>query len=53
MKKYNKKRMSATFIVLSLILCVSIGYAVLTTALKINSKMSLGAASFDIHFDNL
>ena len=52
MKKHNK-RGKITLVILVLILAISIGYAALTTVLKINSNISLGKAAFAIHFDNV
>ena len=53
MSKKRNKRIKITLIVLITVLFVSIGYAALTTVLKINSNISLGKASFAIHFDNV
>ena len=53
MFKYKKRNMNKTFILLLLVLGISIGYAALTTVLKINSDISLGRVTFAIHFDNV
>ena len=49
----KNKRSKFTLIILILLITISIGYAALTTVLKINSNIALGKASFDIHFDNV
>ena len=53
MKNETNKRTKYTFIVLMLVLAISIGYAALTTVLKINSSISVTKAEFLIHFDNV
>ena len=45
--------MSITLAILTLVLVISIGYAALTTVLKINSAIGVGKVSFAIHFDNV
>lgn len=50
---HNKKNNKIVLIALVLILCISIGYAFLSTVLKINSSLSLNKIAFDIHFDNV
>ena len=50
---HNKKNNKIVLIILILILCISIGYAFLSTVLKINSNLSLNKILFDIHFDNV
>ena len=49
----KNKRNKITFLILGLLLFISIGYATLSTILKINSTIGVGKASFDIHFDNV
>ena len=51
MKKKNTK--NKVFLVLALILCITVGYAALTTTLNINGNSEIKNAKWDIHFDNL
>ena len=53
MKKYKRNRMSITLVILAFVLVISIGYAALTTALKINGHVLIGETTFNIHFDNV
>ncbi len=50
MKNKNKK---IIVYVCLLILCISIGYAALSTTLNITGESSIKSAKWDIHFDNL
>ena len=38
---------------LIVLLCISIGYAVLNTTLNINGKSSISKNTWDVHFDNV
>ena len=49
----NKNNNKAILIVLILVLLISIGYAAVTTFIKIDSNVGLGKTTFDIHFDNI
>ena len=50
---HNKKNNKIVLIALVLILCISIGYAFLSTVLNVKINVSLNKASFNIHFDNV
>ena len=50
MKNKNKK---VVVYVCLLILCISVGYAALSTTLNITGESSIKSAKWDIHFDNL
>ena len=52
MKKYNK-RGKITLVILVLILAISIGYAALTSTLRISGHVLIGETTFSIHFDNV
>ena len=49
----GNKRSKITLVILVLILLISVGYAALTTVLKINSDIRLSKVTFGIHFDNV
>ena len=49
----GNKRSRITLVILVLVLLISIGYAALTTVLKINSDIRLSKVTFGIHFDNV
>lgn len=49
MKKNNKK----TFIFLLLLLAISVGYALITTTLKINGSSSVKSARWNVYWDNV
>ena len=49
MKNKNKK---VVVYVCLLILCISVGYAALSTTLNITGESSIKSAKWDIHFDN-
>ena len=51
MKKKNKK--NKVFLIVALILCITIGYAALTTTLNITGNSEIKNAKWDIHFTNL
>ena len=51
MKRKDKK--SKIFLMLALILCITIGYAALTTTLNITGNSEIKNAKWDIHFANL
>ena len=53
MKNYKIRKRKLTIILIALLLFISIGYAALTSVLKINGHVALGEASFNIHFDNI
>ena len=48
----NKKK-NIVFVLLLLIVGLSVGYALLSTNLKINGSSKIKGSSWDIHFDNL
>lgn len=50
--KKNKKR-SFLIILLLFVVCISIGYAAITTTLNINGDTKIKSASWDVHFENL
>ena len=50
MKNKNKK---VVVYVCLLILCISVGYAALSTTLNITGESSIKSAKWDIRFDNL
>ena len=52
MKNKNKNKKIIVYVCL-LILCISIGYAALSTTLNITGESSIKSAKWDIHFDNL
>ena len=49
----KKKRTLFLILVFVLLIGISVGYAVITTALNVNGTVGLGRASFAIHFDNV
>ena len=51
MKKKNKKNKG--LLIVALILCITIGYAALTTTLNITGNSEIKNAKWDIHFANL
>ena len=51
MKNRNDKKYS--ILVLLLIVGISIGYALLSTTLRITGKSSIGKSSWDVHFENI
>ena len=50
-KRYFKRNKSLLFIIL--IICISVGYAILTSNLKINGNSMVKSASWNIHWDNI
>ncbi|MBR4618524.1 MAG: hypothetical protein IKO49_04380 [Bacilli bacterium] len=54
MKKNNKKNSKkGALLVLLLLLAISVGYAALTTTLKINGNTKIKKATWDVHFANI
>ena len=51
MKIGNKKNYNVLIILL--LICISIGYAVLSTTLNINGKSTISKNTWDVHFDNV
>ena len=49
----RNKRISLVTIVFICLIAITVGYAAITTALKINGRVGLGKADFNIHFDNV
>ena len=49
----NNKRKKTTLIVIIFVLCISIGYAFLSTVLNVKTNISLSPVSFTVHFDNV
>ena len=49
----DNKRKKTTLIVIIAVLCISIGYAFLSTMLNIRTNISLSKVSFAVHFDNV
>ncbi|MDO4995767.1 MAG: glycine rich domain-containing protein [Bacilli bacterium] len=48
-----RRRNIRKFIILILILCISIGFAVITASLIMNASFSFTNSSFDLHFSNI
>ena len=48
-----RRRNIRKFIILVLILCISIGFAVITASLTMNASFSFSNNSFDLHFSNI
>ena len=49
----NVKKKRLTYLLIALLLCISVGYAFLSGALKFNTSFSLTQLSFNVHFDNV
>ena len=47
------KRLSIMLTFAALVMCLTIGYAALSTNLNINGLGSINSASWDIHFENI
>lgn len=53
MKNKNKKRNGMLVLLLLLVCFIAVGYAALSTSLKIDGTSNIGGASWDVHFENL
>ena len=53
MRKFKSKKLNKKPLILVLILCISIGFAMLTANLSINGSFAFRNHTFDVHFDNI
>ena len=53
MKRKNAKKKNKLLVLLTLLLAVTIGYAVLSTTLKINGTAGIKSNQWDIHWENV
>lgn len=52
-KQSKKKRGLTVLVLLLLLLCITVGYSVLSTTLNITGTSTIGSASWDVHFQNV
>ena len=53
MRKFKSKRINKKYFLFAIILCISIGFAMLTANLSINGSFAFRNHTFDVHFDNI
>ncbi len=52
-KENKKKRGLTVLVLLLLLLCITVGYSVLSTTLNINGTSTIGVPTWDVHFQNV